>query len=72
MAQQPGRPKDDPSSAPESGMVQDETTGNNPSPSERLTHPGAGRGCGAVSSSRTSIRMLNDDIFRPAGKGRTP
>ncbi len=30
MAKQPGKPADDPSSAPESGTERDETSGNNP------------------------------------------
>jgi len=38
MQQQPGRPADDVSSAPESGTVRDETSGNQPS--DRGLNPG--------------------------------
>ena len=43
MAKQQGRPADDPSSAPESGTVRDETSGNNPAGAgERPPQAGSG------------------------------
>ena len=41
MAKEQGRPADDPSSAPESGTVRDDTSGN--APSDRGVNPGQKR-----------------------------